>query len=581
VDGELLLVRRGLLALVVLASFAALVLASAVGVEEAAIADDWESAEGFALDRIVGGLELPSAVVVADTPLGTRYLVTELGGTIKSITSDGQVIVFATVDTVESPNEYPDLRGEAGLAGICLDAEIGYVFVTYTRRDSDGILRNTIRRFDLGPDGIASQPLTGVDISGALGQFGSSVSHQIGACQADSSVLFVSVGDAHDFSASRERDILLGKVLRVNYNGTPVEDNPFSDDPSSTEAYVWAYGLRNPFGMELIDGQVYVTNNGVRVDSLLRIEPGVDYLWDGTDESMALNALYVWVPSVAPVHLEYVDTSTGQLPENWRGGFYVGTSASTIAGVQFVPYDPVSGRVTGPPRWVVRQLGGPKRQAVAGVAVDGDGVVFAPLLPGSDGDVALYRLRFDPANQLPNTIGASPDGASPLNDFGCLACHQYDGEGGSVGPPLDKSPLTNRLESTIFSKEYEGSIRDLDQLDEGPWADFKAARGEVLSASGEDRMLAWIKYRIMEPRFDRIDAQMPTLGVSEGDAEALADFLLGDSMPWWRRQAIEIFGSRASAAWFMVGGVVATLGLLAAYLLVRFVPWRRWLRRSE
>ena len=89
-------------------------------------------------------------------------------------------------------------------------------------------------------------------------------------------------------------------------------------------------------------------------------------------------------------------------------------------------------------------------------------------------------------------------------------------------------------------------------------------------------MLAWVKYRIMEPRFDRIDAQMPTLGVSEGDAEALAD-LLFDRKPWWR---IPIFGSRARV-FFVLGGATATVGLLAAFLLVRFVPWRRWLRRSD
>ena len=575
-DSVLSVVLRGLIAFAIVASYVAFVANSAAGVAQTNFANDWESAEGFALDRIVGGLEFPTAVVVADTPLGTRYLVTELKGTIKSITEDGQVSVFATIDTVDPENEYPDTRGESGLAGICIDAERGHVFATYTIRDSDGILRNAMRRFDLGPDGVASPPLAEVDISGALGQFRSAISHQIGACQAEDEMLFVSVGDAYDSGASRKTDVLLGKILRVDYDGTPFDDNPFSGDGSSTESYVWAYGLRNPFGMELIDGQVYVTHNGPNVDSLLRIEPGVDYLWDGTDESILLNALNVWVPSVGPVHVVYADASVGQLPEDWRSGFYVAISKGTIAGVQFVPYDPVSGRTTGPVRWVVRQLGGSDGQAVAGVAIDSGGVVFAPLLPGSDGDVALYRLRFDPANQLPNTIGASPGGESLLNDFGCLACHQFNGEGGFVGPPLDRGSLRLRLESTIFSEEYEASTRDIDQLGESPWTDFEAARDEVLSKSDRDRMLAWVKYRIMEPRFDRIDAQMPTLGVSEGDAEALADLLVGDPMPWWRN----IFGSRARV-FFVLGGATATVGLLAAFLLVRFVPWRRWLRRSD
>ena len=572
------LIPRTLVALTILAVAAAFVGDTAVGAVEGSYLEDWESAEGFSLERIAEGLELPTAVAVSETVDGTWFLVTELRGAIKSISAEGQVDLFTTVETIRPGVEYPDVAGESGLAGICIDEDRGHVFVTHTNRDGDGILRNFLRRFDLGPRGVTAPPVSETDISGELPKFRSALSHQIGGCEVNNESLFVSVGDGWDVNASGDPEALLGKVLRVKYDGAPAEGNPFIGT-GGTQEYVWAFGLRNPFGIDIVDDQVIVSQNGPSVDSLVRVDRGMDYFWDGTDESVALNSLYVWTSAVSPVHIVFADASAPNLPEEWRRGFYVAISGNIAGdsgvGVQFIPYDPETHRATGTPRWVVRQTG-PGSQAVSGVAIDGEGLVFTALLPGSDGVTGLYRLRFDPKNALANTIGASTD-AGILREFGCLSCHRYQGEGGNVGPALDATALRYRM-TDLFTEEYERATQELDSLSQSPWVDYRDAREEVLNAEGDDRTLTWLKYRIMEPRFDRIDAQMPTLGINEADAEHLAGILFRPS-PWWRAQLSAIFDTPQNAFWFAGGAAVMAVATIVAGLIV-FVG-KRFRRRKR
>jgi len=539
--------------------------------------DDWESQPGVGLERIAIGLELPTAIAVAEDLDSRSYLVAELRGTIQTITNEGEVSEFATVPKLIPDSEFPKPIGQAGLAGICLDQEAGFVFATYLRRDDEGILRNSVHRFDLGQAGVSGGPVSQLDISGPLADFPSAISHQIGGCETVDGLIYVSVGDGWDFSASRDPDALLGKVLRMTYGGGPAIDNPLAEDLSLNRSYVWAYGFRNPFGIDAVGGDIFVSNNGSDLDTLIKVRAGGDYLWDGTDESVASNALYVWVPSVSPVHLEYADSSASALPPEWRQGFFVAIAGNEGSGVQFVPYDIDSNQVTGVPRWVVKSSGGPD-QAVSGIALDSDGLVFAALLPDSDGETALYRVTFGEQGQLPNRIESATETDSLLAEFGCLACHRYQGQGRGVGPPLDQRALKRRLRGVLFSEAYEDSLLEIDLVTDAPQIEFDDAREEVLASRGDDRLLKWVKYRIMEPRFDRHQAQMPTLGIDEADAEALADALINPE-PWWRQQ-IEMVGeslfvTRQRAIGFGWGVGLTVLAFTLLWAVLRWFRYRR------
>jgi hypothetical protein len=125
--------------------------------------NDWIVEEGFALAIDADGFEFPSAIAFVPEPgrepRDPLYFVTELRGSIKVVTNDRTVHTFADAFFDFEPEaELPAGKGQAGLAGICLEPERGYVFVTFAYHDEAGILRNNIARFGSVPGSFSLQP---------------------------------------------------------------------------------------------------------------------------------------------------------------------------------------------------------------------------------------------------------------------------------------------------------------------------------------------------------------------------------------------------------------------------------------
>ena len=114
-----------------------------------------------------------------------------------------------------------------------------------------------------------------------------------------------------------------------------------------------------------------------------------------------------------------------------------------------------------------------------------------------------------------------------VDERGCFNCHTLDGFGsGGDGPSLDKAGLVARIEERINSPEYADRVKEIDKIDGEPYRSFREARREVMEKQGLEKVRAWIKYRIMEPRFDDPYARMPNMGVTEANARIVADYLL-------------------------------------------------------
>jgi glucose/arabinose dehydrogenase len=146
--------------------------------------------------------------------------------------------------------------------------------------------------------------------------------------------LLLTTGDGFDYrEAAQDVDSGLGKVLRMNDDGTPARDNPFPGAP-----FVYSYGHRNPQGLAVSrSGTIWLHEHGPRGgDELNRIEPGVNYGWPaitfGVDYSGAVISPHTawegmeqpdhyWVPSIAPSGLAIYEA--GLFPD-WRGDLFVG-----------------------------------------------------------------------------------------------------------------------------------------------------------------------------------------------------------------------------------------------------------------
>ena len=264
-------------------------------------------------------------------------------------------------------------------------------------------------RFHSSKDGgVATRRTTVLDIPESQGP-----SHQIGSVSiGPDRKLYVQVADGLSVESAQNLESLLGKVLRVNLDGSPAADNPFYDasDGITPRDYVYAYGLRNPFGgaWRAADDSLYMVENGPSVDRFARVVPGRNFLWDETNDSMRAFALYAWEPSHAPVNIAFVQRDTAA-----RSGFaarkmdhaFVTEAGPTWAPgpqyngkriVEFVPDR--RGRYRARPRTFVEYTG-VGRATTLGLAVAPDGLYFTDLYKDvkydspTDRGAKLWRVR--------------------------------------------------------------------------------------------------------------------------------------------------------------------------------------------
>jgi glucose/arabinose dehydrogenase len=146
--------------------------------------------------------------------------------------------------------------------------------------------------------------------------------------------LLITTGDGFDYrEAAQDIDSNLGKVIRINDDGSPASGNPFPESP-----FVWSYGHRNPQGLAIDNnGVVYLHEHGPRGgDELNVVGPGINYGWPAITYGIDYNGAYVtpyqewegmqqpihyWVPSIGPSGLAVYD---GDLFPEWRGDLFVG-----------------------------------------------------------------------------------------------------------------------------------------------------------------------------------------------------------------------------------------------------------------
>jgi glucose/arabinose dehydrogenase len=395
----------------------------------------WTAAQpGYSVDQVVGGLRLPTDIAFVPNPgsaPGDPLLyITELYGAIKVVANDGVVRDYASGLLNFNPTGNFPGSGETGLTGIAIDPTTGDVFASllYDAVPPDGPHYPKVVRFHSEDGGRTAATMQNVIQMAGETQ---GASHQISNLSiGPDGKLYVHMGDGFDPTRSEDLNSMRGKVLRLNLDGSPSADNPFynAGDGITATDYIYAYGLRNPFGgaWRASNGRHYEVENGPSVDRLARIDRGVNYGYDGTDASMRTNALYNWTPAHAPVNIAFVQPQTfggSGFPASQLDHAFVTESGPTWASgpqvlgkrvVEFDP-DPDTGELAGPPRDLVDYTGTGKATAV-GLAAGPDGLYFTelyrdlgyatPIDPGA----RLLRIRYGPplAPLLTATIPPSP-----------------------------------------------------------------------------------------------------------------------------------------------------------------------------
>lgn len=149
--------------------------------------------------------------------------------------------------------------------------------------------------------------------------------------------LFITSGDRQEQTPAQRWDMALGKIIRLNDDGTVPGDNPFQDKGTLAKSF-WTTGHRNALGIAFdAQGRLWVHEMGPRHgDELNLIKPGRNYGWpivsDGDNYSgkpipdhatrPEFEAPRIsWVPSIAPSGLVIY---SGDVFANWQGDALIG-----------------------------------------------------------------------------------------------------------------------------------------------------------------------------------------------------------------------------------------------------------------
>ena len=154
--------------------------------------------------------------------------------------------------------------------------------------------------------------------------------------------LFVLSGERMRFDPAQDPSGNLGKVVRVNPDGSIPPDNPFAGK-TGAQADIWSLGHRNPLGGAIhpATGRLWIHEMGPKNGDELNIpEPGKNYGWPvvsngehyngspipdhPTRPDLAAPAFY-WHPAISPSGLIFY---TGTRFKDWNGNAFIGGLSS-------------------------------------------------------------------------------------------------------------------------------------------------------------------------------------------------------------------------------------------------------------
>ena len=160
--------------------------------------------------------------------------------------------------------------------------------------------------------------------------------------------LWISSGDRQKFDPAQDMTSNMGKMLRLNDDGSVPADNPFADQ-GEVASQVWALGLRNPLGIAFDgDGKLWEIEMGpAGGDEFNLIERGGNYGYpivsngnhydgrpipDHDTRPEFIKPLISWTPVISPSSLMVY---SGTLFPEWTGNAFAGgLSGQTLVRIE-------------------------------------------------------------------------------------------------------------------------------------------------------------------------------------------------------------------------------------------------------
>ena len=216
-----------------------------------------------------------------------------------------------------------DSNGERGLLGIAFDPNFAsnrFVYVYYTT--PNGGVHNRLSRFTANGDvAVAGSETVLMDLEPLSG----ATNHNGGAIHfGTDGKLYIAVGENANRSNAQTLGNRLGKMLRINSDGSIPSDNPFFNQATGANRSIWAMGLRNPFTFAVQPGTGKIHINDVGENT-----------WEEVDVGMR-GANYGWPAAEGPNGNRPGDTAPIYSYSHSEGCSITGATFYNPATVQFV-----------------------------------------------------------------------------------------------------------------------------------------------------------------------------------------------------------------------------------------------------
>jgi len=301
---------------------------AAIGAVNAATQSNDQSAVAYKLETIAEGLDFPWSI--AFLPNGD-YLVALRVGEVRRISAAGEVS--------EPFSGLPDtyVASQGGYFDIMLDPDFTSNQTVYLSFAHGSATENGTRIIKGTLNGTAVENVQTLFTVSPLKD--TPVHYGGKMIFLQDGTLLMTTGDGFEYrEAAQDRFSLLGKIIRINKDGSIPADNPYADG-NQGDPKVWSYGHRSPQGLVLDEatGIVYMHEHGAQGgDELNAVLPARNYGWPAVTKGDNYSGAYVsplksapgveepltyWVPSIAPSGLAIYN---GAAFPQWQGDLFVG-----------------------------------------------------------------------------------------------------------------------------------------------------------------------------------------------------------------------------------------------------------------
>lgn len=411
--------RRAALLLVMAVMAGLLTVAASVPVSAAPKLDN-----GFVLRDIETGLRGISGTSLGDGLTDFAYLPDE------SLLVIGKFGKIMHVPRTGAPRQIANIptnaEGDLGLNGLAIAPDFATSKAIYTARavnatgpgtGANGVLR--VSRWTVTTD-AAGTPTGVTNEQTVIQTYADFYVHGIsGLVAAPDGTVWVSIGDSADYRSvtpaslrAQNLDLLHGKVIHVNPDGTGVATNPYYNpaSPSTPRSQIYASGFRSPFRISLdpVSGQPLLgdVGNGT-IEEVNFITAGNNYGWPCWEGELRTGwsemAGCAGVSTVKPLHgYSHNGTNasvtggvvyTGQsYPEAYRGRYFFGDYSDRL--LWTMKFNERGELTTAPGAPFGTDIGAPVK---FGTVPTGGDIVYADIASGK-----LRRIVYSSANVAPD-----------------------------------------------------------------------------------------------------------------------------------------------------------------------------------